>query len=160
MSIFAKIADILGGSALKEGFNLVKSYFPPSMTDQEKTAAELAYAQFAHTKEIEMIRVLNEAESEFNQRIRDMEGTAADLKTIPVIGHILIFLRGAQRPAWGIFTLFADYQIFSGAWSLPNSPHSAPMLFAINILVLTFIFGERAVKNLTPFIMQFFGVKK
>ena len=161
MSIFTKIADALGGSVIKEGFNVIKSYFPPSMTDQEKAAAELAYQQFAHDTDMQLRTQLNEAEQEFNQRIKDLEGTATDLKTIPIIGHIIIFLRGAQRPAWGIFTLYADYMIFSGSWIIPTGDaQRMPMLFAINILVLGFLFGERAVKNLTPFIMQFFGVKK
>lgn len=154
MSIFSKVADLLGGSVIKEGFDLVRSYFPPSMSDAEKAQAELTYMEFAHRKELEASRELASAEAEFNQRIKALEGTAADLKAVPLLGPVMLFLRGAQRPAFGIFTLYADYQVFSQSWQL-NEQQGA-MLFAINILVLTFLFGERAVKNLMPFLQSFF----
>lgn len=157
MSVFAKILDSLGGSVIKEGFEVVKAYFPPSMSEQEKAAAELAYNEFAHKRELEIRGKVNEAEKEFNQRIKDLEGSAADLKTIPIIGKLVIFIRGCQRPAWGIFVLYADYMTFSKAWT-PDEQQRA-MLFAINILVLGFLFGERAVKNILPFVKEFIGVR-
>lgn len=154
MSLFAKIVDGLGGSIVKEGFKVIKSYFPPSMSDQEKSAAELAFNDFAHRRDMEIADRLNSAEAEFNQRLRDMEGTAGDLRSIPVVGAIIIFLRGCQRPAWGVFVLVADYNVFSKAW--PLNDQQSTMLFAINILVLGFLFGERAVKNVMPLIQEFF----
>ncbi len=154
MSIFSTITNALGGSLIKEGFDVVKSYFPPSMSDAEKAQAERAFAEFAHKKELELQAQMNAAEEEFNRRIKEMEGTAADLKGIPVLGPLMLFVRGAQRPAFGIFTLVADYQVFSQAWQLDEQ--KGAMLFAVNILVLTFLFGERAIKNLMPFIQTFF----
>ena len=100
-----------------------------------------------------------EVEKEFNQRIKDLEGTAADLKAIPILGHIIIFVRGSQRPIWGGFTLFADYMTFSRGWDLSQDPELKSMLFAINVLVLGFLFGERAVKNVLPFIKEFLNKK-
>jgi hypothetical protein len=158
-SILTKIVDSIGGGIIKEGFNAIKAYFPPSMTDQEKAAAELAYNKFAHQKEIDLIQQVNAAEKEFNQRIKDLEGTAADLKSVPVVGHIILLLRGAQRPVWGFFVLFADYQVLSMGWDVSDDGQLKAMLFAINILVLAFLFGERAVKNVMPFILQFFGLQ-
>lgn len=160
MNVLAKIVDSLGGGILKEGFDLIRSYLPPSMSDQEKAQMELAWQNFAHKKDIETRQLANEAEKEFNQRIKDLEGTASDLKTLPVIGNLVIFLRGAQRPAWGIFVLWADYMVFSKAWDLTGDQQLRSMLFAVNILVLGFLFGERAVKNIAPFVSQFLGIRK
>lgn len=154
MSILSQIGSALGGSLIKEGFEVVKAYFPPSMSDAEKAQAELALMEFAHRKDLEVASELAAAEGEFNQRIKDLEGTAADLKAVPLLGPVMLFLRGAQRPAFGIFTLYADYQVFSQSW--PLNEQQGAMLFAINILVLTFLFGERAVKNLMPFFQAFF----
>ncbi len=160
MGLFSTIVDKFGGGIIKEGFDIVKAYFPPSMTEQQKTEAQLAFEQYAHAKELDIARLANETEREFNRRLKDLEGTAADLKTIPIIGHMVIFLRGAQRPAWGIFVLVADYMTFSGAWNLSADGQLRSMLFAVNILVLGFLFGERAVKNVTPFIAEFLSAKK
>lgn len=160
MSFLSSIVDKFGGGIIKEGFNVIKSYFPPSMSDKEKAEAEMAYQAFMHGQQMDVARLANDAEKEFNDRIKTMEGTAADLKTIPIIGHLIIFLRGTQRPAWGVFVLYADYQVFSKAWDLSGDPQLRSMLFAVNILVLGFLFGERAVKNILPFVKEFLGVKK
>jgi len=137
-------------------FEIVKEYFPSA---QAKAEAKLKYERFIHEKQNDANENSLKIDHEFNQRIKDMEGTASDLKTIPIIGHLVIFIRGAQRPTWGIFTLYADYMVFSKGWNLSEEPELRAMLFAINILVLGFLFGERAVKNILPFVKEFFGKK-
>lgn len=157
--ILSKIVSDFGGNIIKEGFDVVKAYFPPSMSDKEKGDAQLAYERFVHEKQNIANDNALKTDQEFNQRIKDMEGTAGDLKTIPILGHVIIFIRGAQRPIWGLFTLYADYMSFSKGWDLSQEPELRSMLFAINILVLGFLFGERSVKNILPFVKEFFGKK-
>lgn len=159
MDVIGTIIDKFGGGIIKEGFDIVKAYFPPSMTDKEKGDAQLAYERFVYEKQKESNTLALEADKEFNQRMKDMEGTASDLKTIPILGSIIIFIRGAQRPVWGCFTLYADYMVFSKAWNLSAEPELKSMLMAINVLVLGFLFGERAVKNILPFLREFMGKK-
>jgi len=159
MNIVGTIIDKFGGGIIKEGFDIVKAYFPPSMSEQEKGEAQLAYERFVNEKQKESNTLALEVGKEFNQRMKDMEGTAADLKTIPILGSIIIFVRGAQRPVWGCFTLYADYMVFSKSWNLAEEPELKSMLMAINILVLGFLFGERAVKNILPFLKEFMGKK-
>jgi len=157
MSFAAKIADVLGGSIVGTVVDTVKAYFPPSMTEQEKGELALRISEAENKKDLAVMTAANQAAAEFNSRIKDMEGTAADLKTIPIVGHIVIFMRGIQRPVWGFFTLWADYKVFSNAWDLSETQDQ--MLMAINILVLGFLFGERAVKNVLPLIAAYFGKK-
>lgn len=157
--IIGSILNKFGGGIIKEGFDVVKSYFPPSMTDKEKGEAQLAYERFIHQKQIELNSEALKVDQEFNNRIKDMEGTASDLKSIPILGSIIIFIRGAQRPVWGCFTLYADYMAFSKMWDLSEAPELRAMLLAINILVLGFLFGERAIKNILPFLKEFMGKK-
>ena len=82
----------------------------------------------------------------------DMEGTSSDLRSIPVIGALALFLRGLQRPTWGFGILFADYMWLSGVWDLDEP--MTDVIFLVNFLVLGFLFGERAIKNLEPLITK------
>ena len=157
MGLFDQITSLLGGGVIKEVGDIVKSYFPPTATEQEKAAFQLALADQMHKREIELMRLAAEADAEFNRRIIEMEGTAADLKALPIIGPILLFMRGAQRPVWGFATLWLDWQTFAGAWTLTSQQES--ILMAINVLVLGFLFGERAVKNIAPLLERFVSPK-
>lgn len=100
---------------------------------------------------------------QFNQqldkRIADQEGTAKDLLALPFIGRLMIFLRGAQRPIWGFGVLFMDFQVFSGVWILVENSKTELSFFIVNFLVLGFLFGERAVKNILPLVNQFLATK-
>jgi len=153
--IVSAVTGNVGGVA-SSIVNTVSAYFPPSMSDKEKAELALIIGQAEHQRELSVINAVNKAQLDFQEFTKEMEGTAGDLKTIPLLGNIIIFIRGAQRPIWGIFVLFADYQVFSKMWEL--DPQQTSILFALNILVLTFLFGERAVKNLMPFFEKFFGV--
>jgi hypothetical protein len=154
-NLLAKAADFFSGglgSAIVDG---VKGYFPPSMSDKEKAELSERINKEANIQANEAARIVNEERAEFNQRIKDMEGTANDLKSIPVIGPLVIFLRGCQRPVWGYATLYMDFMVFSGRWKeLSEMQESA--LWIINLLVLGFLFGERAIKNVMPLVAQYF----
>jgi hypothetical protein len=157
---FSKAADFFSGglgSAIVDG---VKSYFPPSMSEQEKAELSERINKEANLQANEAARIVNEERAEFNQRIKDMEGTTNDLKSISFFGPIVIFLRGCQRPIWGYATLYMDFMVFSDKWkALTETQESA--LWVINLLVLGFLFGERAVKNIMPLVSQYLkGVSK
>lgn len=158
MNFLTKIADFLGGGTVGAIADTVKTYFPPSMSDKEQAELSLRITEAENSKNLKTMALVNEGQAEFNKRITDLEGTAADLKTIPIVGHTVIFLRGSLRPFWGWFCAYADYMVFSKSWTL-DSPEYRQMLFALNILVFVFIFGERAVKAVMPFLKGFLGKK-
>ena len=155
MSILSKLTDFVGGSLFKEIKEGVMSYFPPDMTPQQKADAELKLQEFLHQKQIDANNILNESANQLNQRINEQEGTAKDLKTIPILGSIIIFLRGVQRPLWGFATLYMDNKWFFGNGTFTEQQQTA--MIVINILVLGFLFGERTIKNLEPLIIKVFG---
>jgi len=158
MSFLSKAADFLSGGLGSAIVDTVKDYFPPSMSDQEKAELSMRINEAANKQANEAAKIANEAEAEFNQRIKDLEGTAKDLKSIPIIGPIVIFLRGCQRPVWGYSTLYMDFMVFSDKWkSLTETQEGA--LWIINLLVLGFLFGERAIKNLMPLIERLIKIK-
>lgn len=155
MSFLAKITDVLGGSIFKEIKEGVMAYFPPDMNPLQKAEMELKVTQLLNDKQIQANKVIEDAAKQLDKRISEQEGTAADLKTIPIIGHIVIFLRGVQRPLWGYATLWMDFKWFFETHTFSEQQQTA--MIVINVLVLGFLFGERTIKNLEPLIMKVFA---
>ncbi len=157
MGFLGKLAKTLTGGLAEEIFSTVKDYFPPSMSEKEKSQVQMALQNLQDKREARAEQATSEAAQEFNQRIKDLEGTAADLKVIPVLGPIIIFLRGCQRPVWGFLCMYLDFKWFS-SWELTEQQQTA--MIVINLLVLGFLFGERTVKNLMPLIVKIWGKDK
>lgn len=158
MGILGKLFDFIGGGVFDKITDTITEYFPPSMSDQEKAAMELALQKVIGDQKAEAARLIAEANAQLDKRISEQEGTASDLKQLPLIGRIVIFLRGTQRPIWGFLTMYLDCQWFTGSLGdLTQQQQTA--LIVINVLVLGFLFGERTIKNLEPLIVRVFGGK-
>lgn len=155
MSFLSKVTDFVGGSLFKEIKEGVMAYFPPDMSPQQKAEAEVKLQELLHKKQMEANKMLSDASAQLDKRIAEQEGTAADLKTIPVLGHIVLFLRGLQRPTWGFLTMWMDVQWFFGTYTFTEQQQTA--MIVINVLVLGFLFGERTIKNLEPLIIKVFA---
>ena len=133
------------------------STFITNPADAQKWKVESERLQ--HEQTVALLELTNAAEAEFNQRIVAMEGTASDLKSIPIIGPLVIFLRGLQRPLWGFMVLFWDYKVYSGSWEMPPEGEMRTAFLIINFLILSFLFGERAFKNVAPLIERLIGAR-
>ena len=157
--IFGKVMDVVTGGAVSTIVDMVKDYFPPSMSEAEKAELSLKIAQADHQRNLEIMRIVDEARQEWYRFTQEMEGTASDLKIIPLIGPLVIFLRGVQRPLWGFITLYFDW-VYLAQGGANYTEKQALLLLVINVIVLSVLFGERAVKNLMPLLMTVFGGKK
>lgn len=100
----------------------------------------------------------NEATRALTDRIALLEGTASDLKAIPFLGTLMLFLRGAQRIIIGYGIIYCDYMWFSAAWT-GMKPVQENALFFVNLIVLVFLFGERAVRNVLPLVADFLNAR-
>lgn len=162
MAFFDKFLDFISGGIGGKIVDAVASHFPPNMSELDKEKLKIAITEAAREHELSLIRLAQEEQEEFNQRIKDLEGTAADLNNSGWPGRIIIFLRGAQRPIWGFVVLFLDLKVFSGSWKLQDMSglsSSTGMdiqsaFWLINFLVLGFLFGERAVLNIIPILQN------
>ena len=152
MSIFDKLTEIVGGSLFREVKETVMAYWPPEASPEQRAQMEIKLAEISAAKTFAANMAIAEAERGLTDRIATLEGTASDLRAIPVVGALVLFLRGLQRPVWGYATLYGDAMWFMGKWTLSEQQESA--MWVINALVLGFLFGERAVQNLTPFITE------
>ena len=156
MSILSGITDFLGGGMFKEIKEGVMSYFPPDLSPTQRADIEAKMETLMQQKTKEANRVLEATAAQLDKRIAEQEGTAKDLNAMGWIGKPIIFARGAQRPVWGFATLVMDWQwLFETSRVFTEKQEMA--LIVINILVLGFLFGERAVKNLEPLIMKMFS---
>jgi len=156
--IFTSIANVATGGLAKEVIGAVTKYFPPDMTPEQKALAELELEKLAFAREVAVDRAIEAAEESVNKRIEIYEGTAKDLMLIPFLGALMLFLRGSQRTIWGFATIYFDYM-----WLVTNlvlSEQQQTALIIINLLVLGFLFGERAIKNLAPLITDLLVAKK
>lgn len=154
-NLLTKAVDFFSGGFGTAIVDTVKEYYPPSMSELEQAELSMRINDAANKQANEAAKIANEAQAEFNNRIKEMEGTAKDLAALPFIGSIIIFLRGCQRPVWGYSTLYIDFMVFSGKWTtLTDTQESA--VWVINLLVLGFLFGERAIKNIMPLVSQYF----
>ena len=144
------------GKTILEGF---KSYFPPNMSEEQKANIQLAAQQIELQRTIEFSRAQNDAEKTLNERIAMYEGSAADLKGIPILGPLMLFLRGSQRVCWGFAAIYLDFMVFSNTWNIEKEI-IANAFWVLNFLVLGFLFGERAVTNIMPFLTNFMQAKQ
>ena len=161
MGLFSKVFNFLSGGLGEKIADKVLSQFPSKV---EKAKIKAAIIEASREQELELLKLVQEEEKlalqeveKFRQSIKDLEGTAKDLQQFGIIGKIIVFLRGCQRPIWGFGILYGDYMIFSGEWNPADiatksngSLDLEAAFWIINFIVLTFLFGERAVKNAAP----------
>jgi hypothetical protein len=157
--ILSKILNAATGGLGGTIIDLVKEYFPPDMDPVKKAELQIAIERVAIEREREANAAAAAAEQAINERIASYEGTASDLKALPVLGAVMLFLRGAQRPLIGYATMYMDLQVFSGAWKITD-PQQTSAFWIINVLVLGFLFGERAVKNVAPMLAELIPARR
>lgn len=151
MKLLKGLMGFLNGSFVKDSMEFINTRWPADMSEQQKAQMEIVVKDLLHKQTMDIAGVAQEDEAMFNKRTVDLEGTAADLKSIPYIGGLIIFLRGAFRPLFAYMTGYIDFIYFTtdtSAWS----EQQQTLLIAINLLVLVFFFGERALKNVMPLI--------
>lgn len=165
MSFLSKIGDFLTGGLGNKIAETVKEYFPPDLTPQQKAKIQAGIRKSTQQHEQELKRLAIEADEvqlqkqkEFNERIEKMEGTASDLTQFGWLGRIVLFLRGMQRPFWGFATFYLDARWMFSVEEFSERQELALVL--INVLVLTFLFGERAIKNIAPLIARIMESRK
>jgi len=152
------LGDFLGGGLATKIAEVVGNRLEDK-SKVELTTLEITEAVAARAHELEMAQLQadKEAEAEFNQRTLEMEGTAKDLQALPYVGSVVLFLRGAFRPLFAYFTAYLDWLYFYQ--SMPWTDKQQALVYAVNMLVLGFFFGERALKNVLPLVAKIFEAK-
>lgn len=102
---------------------------------EQKMQAEAAKAQVA----LETVKLSQDETGAFRQFVLAYEGEAS------ILPKWLLAVRSIIRPAFTILVGYLDFEYFttSGAWT----PEKGQLLYAVNLIVLMFWFGERAVVN-------------
>jgi hypothetical protein len=158
MSFLDKIGGFLGGGLGTKIAEIVGNRI------EDKGKAQLAQLELekaigdrAHELEMAQLQADKETELAFNERTKAMEGTASDLKSVPYVGALVLFLRGAFRPLFAYFTAYLDWLYFTE--TTPWTDKQQALVYAVNMLVLGFFFGERALKNVLPMVSKIFEAR-
>lgn len=109
-----------------------------------------------HTVQKLELEAEQEFELEFSRRTIAMEGTASDLQAVPYLGAVVIFARGMFRPLFSYAVLYWDWLFFTSQGAVWDEQQKT-LLLTVNLIVLVFFFGERAVKNLAPLLSRVFA---
>ncbi len=95
--------------------------------------------------------------AEIDSRIQALASSTKDLEKVPVVGTLGLFIRGMQRPIWTLSLLYVDLKVLSNSWTITAGSQVESVFWLLNLLILGFLFGERAVKNVMPVINQRLG---
>ena len=151
MSFLSGLMSFLKGDFVTDAMAFVNARWPPDMSEVQKAQMRVILHELTHKQAMEIAEAAQEDEATFNKRTIDLEGTASDLKSIPYVGALIIFLRGAFRPLFAYGTAYIDWVYFTtDTTDWPQQQQT--LLISINLLVLVFFFGERALKNVMPLI--------
>lgn len=149
------VAGFFSGETGKEVVGFIRDRFPAKLSDAELAEIQAAAEQREGERKESAMEWAASEQANFNKFTTDMEGTASDLKDVPVLGPIVIFFRGMFRPIFSYFVMYLDFVWFVGTSDFDDQQSTA--MIVINMVVLVFFFGERAVKNLAPLIARVFG---
>ena len=124
-------------------FNLIDKgvdrFFPPKMSEEEKEKLKADMKMFAATES-------RQENTEFRNFVLQYEGSAKDYANIPLIGPLMMLIRGVVRPAFTYGTFYFDWLYFTNV-AVDWSPERAKLLAIINVIVLCFWFGEKILVN-------------
>jgi hypothetical protein len=111
----------------------IDKFLPDKMSEKEREEFKKDLALHAATE-------ARRATSDFRRFVVDYEGAAAD------VPRVIIILRALIRPLFTVLVGYMDWRYFAGnpaEWT----PDAVSLLKAINIIVLGFWFGERALQR-------------
>jgi len=181
MSIFTTIKNLFNNTSsdlTTKVINTTKDYLPIDMPDKSKMDLNLAISEEVKRHEMNLLEQAHIETVEFNNRLKETEGTASDLLQAGFPGRIMLFLRGAQRIIWNMSILVIDLiWLFTDKIQLtmiqvpdpdypgrlisvadPITAAKLTVLVTLNMLAISFLYGERAFKNLTPMITTIIGM--
>lgn len=154
------VANVALGGLPETIMGVVEAVTGTALPPEKRAELQIAIQQETTKREIAANDAAHQAEQAVTQRAAQLEGTASDLAQLGGVGKLVIGLRGVQRPLWGFSTLWLDFMVFSKAWPLEPESTQEMAFFAINLLVLGFLFGERTVKNLLPLITAWLDARR
>jgi hypothetical protein len=121
----------------------------------KKAEIEIKVKEIEHKINMEASTLGHTIQTEFNEHVEAMTGTAKDLMAMGKLGKFMLFVRGMQRPGVVALVCLFDYNCYINM--AVYSDRAMTLLTAMNIVVLATLFGERAIKNVLPLLRAYMG---
>ena len=154
MKVIEKILDVFKTSFFAKALDILNKQLPEKISEKDRLKLELKFRELGADFEKTVMEYAYKVSRDSIKRNAIMEGTARDLRGFPVVGRIVLLIRGLQRPIWSFFTLYLDYNVLADNWPLDKQFKLVAFL-TINGIVLSVLFGERAIINIIPFLGKF-----
>lgn len=124
-------------SLISSGTDLIKSYFPPDMTPEERSKAERELARMQSQAREQALSFQTDMERELTERLKaDMQSDSWLSKNVRPL--VLIYLMGA-------WTLFAGFSLYNHQ----VNPEYVEMLKQMLMAAFGFYFVSRGVEKVT-----------
>ena len=124
------------------GKSIINKLFRDKVDEGELKRLEMA-------AELAVMEDARDANSNFRAFVVEYEGAAKDYKDIPFFGPLMMIIRGVVRPLVTFAVVYFDSRFLTtmkeGTETWPEG--TGQLLLWMNVIVLGFWFGERAVKN-------------
>jgi len=157
--LVGKGADAIAGNYVamgREMADFIKGRYPEKMSEQEAADVELKMMEISNKYAIHHSQMDNEQQNRLYDFIIKREGTAQEMLQMPILGRIALFLKSLIRPVVTCIVVLIDIKIYSGSWRLEEISVGDPdarfilalLLLFLNIIVLSFYFGERTARNI------------
>jgi len=98
MAFFGKVVEFHSGGIGEKIVDTVKDYFPPKLSESERMKLEEVIRKAAREHELQLLSLAQQEQQQFDDRIREMEGTAKDLQQFGKLGELVVFLRLNPMP--------------------------------------------------------------
>lgn len=125
------------------GIDLVKTFsnkfFADKMSEEDK-------ARLDHEAEAFVAIQAHKEDSSFRQFVVQYEGAAKDYANLPIVGPLILLMRGVIRPGFTILVAYLDWLYFTSP-AVSFTDEQGALLKAVNLIILMFWFGERAITN-------------
>ena len=137
--------------------DIIFNKLPESVDEAERERIRSAIREAEHNREMGILDIFEERDLHFTKRVQGLEGTSGDLQQAGWPCRIVLFFRGVQRPFWGFVVLFMNYNVYVNGSAVPEGLER--LFTAVTLIIVMFLFGERAIKNVFPLFDRYFGRK-
>ncbi|MGB1238833.1 MAG: hypothetical protein ACPG4U_11525 [Pseudomonadales bacterium] len=149
-----KCMAALSGKAMSQQ---VAQSLPETLKQAEKELVALKVEALIDKQTSDLKIAHAQVKADVNARMQALATSTKDLEKVPILGSLGLLLRGLQRPIWSLALLFIDLKVLSGAWKVEEGSQLDAVFWLLNLLILGFLFGERAAKNVLPVINRQLG---
>ena len=113
--ILEKLTSIVGGSLFKEAKEVIMAYLPPEVPPEKRLEMQAKLNEIELSKSRQIDQAIADAEMRLTERIALTEGSAQDLRALPVVGSACAVPACIAAPCMGLRDAVRGCHVVYGA---------------------------------------------